>query len=177
MVETAKGKLALENAQVTITTCNFMFEKVKQYFGIEGVKINVVVPEDIRHYKKKVTGTVQLSSMNRQMVQTITVKMIERYTRGRGNAKRIDEYELGKINLDKNIEIEPDAPLEIEFTLSFELLRSEVEAFGTKNFIFKGIANTAKLAYGAQSEFFIVAEAKVKGTALPPFVRKKINLL
>jgi sporulation-control protein spo0M len=154
-----------------------MFEKVKQYFGIEGVKINLVVPEEVRHYERKVNGLVHLSSMNRQVVQTITVKMMERYTRGRGNAKRIDEYELGKINLDKNIEIVPDTPLEIEFTLSFELLRSEVETFGAKNFIFKGIANAAKLAYGAQSEFFIEAEAKVKGTALPPFVRKKINLL
>ncbi len=154
-----------------------MFEKVKQYFGIEGVKINLVVPEDVRHYEKKVTGIVQLSSMNRQVVQSITVKMIERYERGRSNAKRIDEYELGKINLDKNIEIAPDAPLKLEFTLPFELLRSEVEAFGTKNFIFKGIANAAKLAYGAQSEFFIIAEAKVKGTALSPFVKKKINLL
>ncbi len=154
-----------------------MFEKVKQYFGIEGVKVNLLLPEEVRSYEKQLSGTVQLASMNRQIVQSIQIKMIELYTRGRGNDKRIDEYQLGSINFQENIEIVPESPFELAFTLPFRLIRSEVEAFGDKNFIFKGIAGAAKLAYGAKSAFFVVAEAKVKGTALPPFVKKKINLL
>ena len=153
-----------------------MFGKVKQYFGIEGVKIELDIPESVAQYKGKINGSIRFSSMNSQTVSFIKVKMVERYTRGRGKDKRIDEYELGQIELNQSIEVIPDTPVELPFTLPFESLRSEVEEFARKNFIFKGIANTAKLAYGAKFEYFIIAEAKVKGTALPPFVKIKIDL-
>ncbi|MEM8524275.1 MAG: sporulation protein [Bacteroidota bacterium] len=154
-----------------------MFGRVKRYLGIEGVKVELEVPEEIGAYKGEVEGKVSFISMNKQTVSQIRVKMIEKYTRGRGKDKKIDEYELGEIELKKNIEITPEKAVEIEFVLPFEMIRSEMEEFSNKNLLFKGIASVANLAYAAKSEYFIIAEAKVKGTALPPFQKKNINLL
>ncbi len=154
-----------------------MFGKVKQYFGIEGVKVELLVPKEIVSYKKQVAGSVRFVSMNQQTVTFVKLKVIERYTRGRGKDKRIDEYELGAIKLEQTIEVTPNKPVEVEFVLPFKPVRSEVDEFARKNIFFKGLAKTAKLAYGAKSEYFIMAEAKVKGTALPPYVKEKINIL
>ncbi|MEL6720199.1 MAG: sporulation protein [Bacteroidota bacterium] len=154
-----------------------MFGRVKRYLGIEGVKVEVEVPEEVAAYKGEVEGKVSFISMNKQTVTQIKVKMIEKYTRGRGKDKKIDEYELGTIEMKKNIEITPEKAVEVEFVLPFQMIRSEVEEFANKNIIFKSIANVVNLAYAAKSEYFIIAEAKVKGTALPPFQKKNINLL
>jgi len=154
-----------------------MFGRVKRYLGIEGVKVEIEVPEEVAAYKGEVEGKVSFISMNKQTVTLVRVKMIEKYTRGRGKDKKIDEYELGEIEMKKNIEITPEKAVEIEFVLPFEMIRSEVEEFANKNILFKGIAKAANFTYAAKSEYFIIAEAKVKGTALSPFQKKNINLL
>lgn len=45
-----------------------------------------------------------------------------------------------------------------------------------KNILFKGLAGLAKKANKVNAEFRIEAEAKVKGTALNPFVQKFFQL-
>lgn len=154
-----------------------MFGRVKRYLGIEGVKVELDIPKEIPVYAEQVSGTVRFISMNTQKVTEVKVRMIEKYTRGRGASKKIDEYELGEIAMKKNIEVTPEKAVEIEFNLPFKLVRSEVDEFASKNMIFKGLASAAKLAYAAESEYFIIAEAKVKGTALPPFCKENIDLL
>ncbi|MEM0995063.1 MAG: sporulation protein [Bacteroidota bacterium] len=154
-----------------------MFGRVKRYLGIEGVKVELELPQKARLSKRELKGKVRFLSMNQQSVTKVKIKLIERYSRGRGEEKKIDEYNLGEIIMKKNIEVTPDEAIEIGFVLPFEAVRSEVDEFAAKNILFKGIASAAKKIYAAQSDYFVVAEAKVNGTALPPFCKKKINLL
>jgi hypothetical protein len=102
--------------------------------------------------------------------------MIEKYKRGRGKNKLIDEYELGAIDLEQDIDVPADTVIEVEFSLPFNLVKSGMESFGDKNFIFRGMAGAASLIKGAKSDYRVIAEAEVKGTVLDPFDSKAIRI-
>jgi hypothetical protein len=153
-----------------------MIGRVKRYFGIEGVKVFLTVPEEVAAYTGKIKGEVSFASMNRQEVTEVRVRLMERYARGRGDNKKIDEYEMGSIFLKQTIHIQPEQESQLSFILPFKKLRSEVDEFAAQNLIFQGIANLAKSAYAAQSDYYLIAEAKVKGTALSPFVKQAISI-
>lgn len=154
-----------------------MIGKVKRWFGIEGVKIELIIPEEINEKLGLIRGKIRFSTMEAQVVTALQVKIIETYKRGRKEDKRIDDYEIGRIYLEEEMEIQPDEPLELDFSLPFELVKSEIDAFGDKNFLAKGIANLARRSRAVKSTFRVEAEADVKGTRLNPFDKKVINII
>ena len=151
-----------------------MFGKVKKWLGIEGVKLELVLPEGIYRYAGVIPGKIRFQSLNPQTVTGIEVKLIERYTRGRGKEKLIDEYELGSLTIQKTLDIPANEPVEIDFQLPFEVVESDMDEFGNQNFVFGGVAKLARWVRGAHSEFRVEAEAKVKGVGLSPFDKKVI---
>ena len=146
-----------------------MFGKVKQWLGIEGVKVELHVPEKIESGDDTVVGTIRFYSMHDQTVKSVRVRLIEKYKRGRRVNKLVDEYTLGEIELIQEIEVPAHEYVEVEFSLPFDRALSEMDAIESKNFLFKGAIKTAKLIRGVKSEFRIEAEADVRGTALNPF--------
>ena len=153
-----------------------MFGKVKRWLGIEGVKLELIVPEEINRKTQMVSGKVRFSSMHAQKVTSIKVKMVERFVRGRGKDKMIDEYVLGKIELKKSFEIPTDENIEIEFDLAFDLMKSDMDKMQEKNLVVGGLIQAAKWMRGVKSDFRIEAEAEVSGTALNPFDKKTVVL-
>jgi len=153
-----------------------MFGKMKKWFGIEGVKVELELPETVNKKLGIVRGQLVFSTMQPQIVNYVKVVMIETYKRGRKDEKRIDDYEIGKILLDAELEIQPDEPMVIDFELPFEMLKSDIDEFGDKNFLTKGIVNIAKRSRGVKSIFRIEVEADVKGTRLNPFDKKEVKL-
>ncbi len=153
-----------------------MFGKVKRWLGIEGVKLELEVPDQVREADGVVEGVLKFYSMNAQTVTRIKVVLIEHYARGRGKDKLIDEYQLGEIELDRKIEIPANEPIEVPFKLPFTPIKSEVDAFGDRNILFGGIASVARIIRNAKSDYRLEAEARVKGTALNPFDKKPVNL-
>lgn len=151
-----------------------MIGKVKHWLGIEGVKLELMLPEEVPSKGGFVPGKILLQSMNAQTVTAIKVVLIEKYARGRGKEKLIDEYEIGATNLNQLIEIPMNGQVEVDFQLPFSLAKSNIESFGERNFLFGGIAKAAKMINGVQSEYRIEAEARVKGVALNPFDKKGI---
>ncbi|GAB4243356.1 MAG: hypothetical protein Kow0027_02440 [Saprospiraceae bacterium] len=154
-----------------------MFGKVKKWLGIEGVKLELELPEMAFEEVGAVSGQIVFHSKHAQTVTSIRVVMIERYTRGRGKEKLIDEYLLGEISLDKRIEVPAEEPISVDFTLPFEMVKAPIDEFASRNFINKGIAKLAKTFRNTKSEYRIEAEAKVEGTALNPFDRKSIEII
>ena len=146
-----------------------MFGKVKKWLGIEGVKLQILIPEEIKSTDEKITGKLRFTSMNTQTVTFIQLRMIEKYTRGRGDDKLIDEYELGEINLRQEIEIPADRSVDVDFELPFTTVKSEMDELEGKNLLIGQLVKTAKWIRGVQSEFRLEAEANVKGVALHPF--------
>jgi hypothetical protein len=153
-----------------------MIGKVKKWLGIEGVKLMLQIPEGQALANEVIQGTIQLQSMNEQTVTGIRIVLIERYGRGRGEERLIDEYELGATELRESFIVEPDQIVEREFRLPFQALRSDVDTWGSRNPINKQLAKAARWVRNADSQYRVEAEAKVQGVALNPFDKKIIEL-
>ncbi len=154
-----------------------MFGKVKKWLGIEGVKVELMLPEMAFEEVGAVSGQLVFHSKNQQVVKSVNLKMIEKYSRGRGQEKLVDEYLLGEITLQQRIEVPADEPIAVDFTLPFQLQKSNVDEFGEKNFLTGGIVSLAKKLRAVDSVFRIEAEADVEGTALNPFDRQNVKLV
>ena len=151
-----------------------MFGKVKQWLGIEGVKVELHVPEKIEASDNAVNGTIRFYSMHDQTVKSVRVRLIEKYKRGRRVNKLVDEYTLGEIEMIQEIEVPAHDYVEVEFSLPFDRALSDMDTIESKNFLFKGAIKTAKLIRGVKSEYRIEAEADVRGTALNPFDSREL---
>ncbi len=153
-----------------------MIGKVKQWLGIEGVKLKLVVPDEINKNAGIIQGHIRFESKHAQKVQYISIYLVERYSRGKKAKKRIDEYVLGELEINRAIEVQADEAIEIPFSLPFDLLKSNMDKFQEQNFLTKGMVGLAKWLKSVKSEYRIEAEAKVMGTALDPFDRKVLKL-
>lgn len=153
-----------------------MFGKVKQWFGVEGVKVELMLPEAANRAENELKGQLKFSTMNEQTVSGIEVKLIEVYSRGRKKNKLTTEYTIGEITLNETFDVVPDKPIVLNFTLPFELLQSEMDELEDSNFFYKGIAKLAKYSRGVQSVYRVEVQANVKGTRLNPFDKKEIIL-
>jgi len=153
-----------------------MFKKVKNWLGIEGVKLELELPEVVQRDSGYIPGTLRLLSKQSQRVKSIEMKLVERYTRGRGDEQKIDEYTVGKMNLNKAIDVPGETPVQLEFKLPFEIVDSEMDQSAKKNFINRGIVSIAKWANAVSSKYFIIVEANVEGVALDPFVKQTIHI-
>ncbi|MCB0641400.1 MAG: hypothetical protein KDC44_07155, partial [Phaeodactylibacter sp.] len=76
-----------------------MLDRVKRWLGIEGVKLDLIIPEEVSKKSQLIKGKIRFTSMNTQQVTTAKIALIERYARGRRKDKRIDDYELGEVEL------------------------------------------------------------------------------
>ena len=147
-----------------------MIGKMKQWLGIEGVKLELIVTPEFSPEQGRVSGTIRLTSKNAQTVTAFKLALIEKYTRGRDEEVLVDEYELGTHVIRRAVEVPAGAvPVDIEFVFPFDRVTSPVEEFGRRNPLFKGMAWIANKTRNASSEFRIEAEAQVKGVGLNPF--------
>jgi hypothetical protein len=114
--------------------------------------------------------------MKTQTVTSLKVTLLEKYSRGRKKQKLTDEYEIAKIEMNEAFQVPAGEELELEFQLPFELVKSEIDTFSAKNLLFRGLGKLAAKVYNVQSQYFVDAEATVKGVALNPFARKELQV-
>ena len=146
-----------------------MFGKVKRWLGIEGVKVELHIPAKVDGQDGQIEGKIRFYSMHDQSVEGIRVRLIEKYKRGRRGNKLVDEYTLGEISVTREIAVPAHEYIEVEFTLPFKMVQSEMDQIEAINFMFKGLIKSAKMVKGVKSTYRIEAEADVRGTALNPF--------
>ena len=92
-----------------------MIDKVKQWFGIEGVKVDLILPEVTWISSGFIKGQLQFTWMNEQTVQSVQLKLVEIYTRGRRSNKMTTEYQLGDMTVDKSFIVPAEQPILIDF--------------------------------------------------------------
>ncbi len=151
-----------------------MINRVKQWLGIEGVKVELNIPYEISQQAEVIEGTLRFTSLHDQTVEQIKLVFIERYTRGRRKEKRIDEYELGSLVLKEPFEVPAGRVVEKKFRLPFTVVHSDMEEMGKRNIFARGLVGALKVLEGVKSEYRVEVEAKVKGVALNPFDRKAV---
>lgn len=152
-----------------------MIGKFKQLLGIEGVKLELQVPDEWPRSEKVIRGSVRLYTMHEQTVHYLHVRLVERYGRGRKKDRLVDEYELGTLHLEDQWVIPAGGSIEIPFALPYTLVKSDLDEWGDQNPLFKGLTFLAKKWERVSSRYRLEAQAKVKGTALHPFDKKEIH--
>lgn len=152
-----------------------MLRKIKDYLGIEGVKIELQLEEKYKLSDRAVTGKVRFTSQTEKTVESLHLKLIEKYRRGRGDSALIDEYLLGSIDLDLDLKIEAGGSKSYDFTLAFELMKSEMDQMEDANFFLKPFVKLAKSLKKVKSEYRLEASAKIQGTKLDPIDKREIS--
>lgn len=153
-----------------------MFGKVKKWLGIEGVKVELLLPEEVRRSDGKVKGKLRFYSMNAQTVNKIHLDMIERYARGKEDERLVDEYKIGSITLNRTIEVPAGEPVEMDFELPFQINISKMDELEQQNPIMGGLVKISKWFSSVSSEYRIEVEANTLGVALHPFDKKSIKI-
>jgi len=154
-----------------------MFGKVKRWLGIEGVKVELILPEEINGDDGLIEGKLRFQSMHTQKVKSIKLSLTEKYTRGRFKGKLIDQYKIAETEQKEDIIVPADEPIEVDFVLPFSVVKSDMDEIADKNFVLRKIVNTAKLIKNVKSEYTLEVEAVVEGTALNPFDKKMVNIV
>ena len=153
-----------------------MLGKMKQWLGIEGIKLELELSEKFSVDQGTLEGKVRMYSKNEQTVSGLRLVLIEKYTRSRDAEQLVDEYSLGELIIRDQIIVPAEGEIvEIPFSLPFEPMPSDVEEFGNKNIFFKGLAWVAKKTRNAESEYRVEAEAQVAGVGLSPFVQQVVG--
>ena len=150
--------------------------KVKQWFGIGGVTVDLQCENQISKQAGMVNGAVTLTSKSDLHVLTVDVSLIEEWTTGRGEDKETKDLELGKIRLGGNFDIKAGEEKTVQFQLPFELVKSNAEQLQERGGALGALGSVAKFANNEQSEYFVVADCDVKGTALDPSDKKQVQL-
>jgi len=153
-----------------------MIGKVKKWLGIEGVKVELQIPEAFSSKDEFIEGNLVFTSMNDQTVNGISLKLVEKYSRGRRKNKLVDEYKLGSLEISETFEVIAEEELIVPFELPFNIVRSDMDDLEKKFILFIPFVKTAKMIKGVKSEYRVEAEADVKGTKLDPFDKVIIRL-
>ncbi|MBW2733978.1 MAG: sporulation protein [Deltaproteobacteria bacterium] len=150
---------------------------IKRFLGIGGIKVQVACPQQVAKDEGIVGGTVSLQSKSDQHVLTLDVTLFEQYTTGRGDNKETEEFELGKVRLAKGFNMKAGETKDVEFELPFKMLKSNADELKEKGGALGKLGSMAKFANAEKSTYSIQADCDVKGTALDPSGKQKIQLL
>ncbi|NND04800.1 MAG: sporulation protein [Saprospiraceae bacterium] len=153
-----------------------MLGRVKKWLGIEGIKVQLIVPEGVIARDGVIQGQLQFYSMHAQTISSLHFKLIEKYIRGRKKRRLTDEYLLAEKEVHQLIEVPEKEVVEIDFDLNFEMVHSQMDELQSKNILLRGLIGAAKKLKSVRSEYRIEVEADVVGTALNPFDRKVITI-
>ena len=145
-----------------------MFEKVKNWLGIEGAKVSIIEVE-VDKSQQLLSGKVELSTASNQQINSMIVTVKEKYTRGRRKSKLSDVYTIGITEIPLDREITAEEPVYLEFEMAYKLKLSSMDSFGEKNIINKALAKTAKTIKGVNSIYTCTVELIVDGNKLKPY--------
>lgn len=154
-----------------------MLGKVKKWLGIEGVKVELILPDEVKADDGVIEGKLRFQSMHTQKVKSIKLILTEKYTRGRFKNKLSDLYKIAEVEQKEDLTIPADDPVEIDFALPFSVVKSDMDEIGDKNIVFRKLVGAAKKIKNVKSEYSLEVEATVEGTALNPFDKKVINIV
>lgn len=154
-----------------------MLKKIKNILGIEGVKVELFLPEEVSISNGSISGQAVFTSLSDRKINSMTVRLIEKYRRGRSDSQLINEYLLGSLTLTLDMDIVKGETKKIDFELPFNMMLSEMDHLENRNVIIRRLVKLAKRLKNVRSEYKIVFEANVEGTKLNPVVTRDIQLV
>lgn len=153
-----------------------MLGKLKRVLGIEGVKVEMYVKLPIDKEAKVITGNLKFTTKSESVIKSITVKIVEKYSRGRGKEKLVDEYTIAQLELSDSFVISPEEIVEVPFSIEYEVALSEMDKMAKESLLSRPLISLAKWIKKVKSSFTLIAEADVDGTTLNPFAKEEVEI-
>ncbi len=154
-----------------------MLGRLKKMLGIDGLKIEIITSEGYNSDHSYIDGELILLSKYQLVVESIEIRVIEKYSRGRFRTKKTDEYDIGSIKTGFSLSMASNKLITIPFKIPVDYLMSSMDKFGSKNFIFRGLARGAKILKGVNSQYRIEVEAKIQGSGINTFAKTDIKVV
>ncbi|MFT5822260.1 MAG: hypothetical protein ACI8ZM_003516 [Crocinitomix sp.] len=153
------------------------FQKIKSKLGIGGVKIQIDMPGQISITEGIVNGKFTLTTKSDQEIKSMEVKLIERYTTGRGDDAKTKEFTLGSQKYDAQSVIKAGEQQVHAYNFPFELLKSSNDELAEKGGALGGIGKLGKFAKNEKSEYVVEVDVDVKAAAIDPSEEVDVKLV
>ena len=152
-----------------------LFDKMKNFVGIDTVGVEVVVTESLSSATESINGTVIITGKSEQTVKRIIVNLIEKYKyKNQENSIVTSDYQLGEITLEEEFKIAKDEIKKIAFNLPVKTI--EDKGFYSKEEIEKMKNNKlSKYIVENTSTYFISAVADVEAAKIDPAGRAEVS--
>jgi hypothetical protein len=159
-----------------------LWTTIKGWLNIGGVKVLLwKYTESPQKSRPVIEGAILLKSQSDQSVSSVSVSFIEEFTKGTGAEQNTETRTLGRIGFPEHngglgypLELKAGENKEQLFTLPIALSdQLQVSSGG----VVGTFGKLAALAKSEKTEYFLVAEAKVKGTAFNPSHKVKIKVV
>jgi sporulation-control protein spo0M len=103
-----------------------MFERMKHFFGIGGVNIELHLPEAVRADGDTLEGLAKLSTGSEVHILSVTIKMIEQFImKGANDEKTLTEKEHGQVAFNEPFRLKVGEVKEIPFKMSYRIPERE----------------------------------------------------
>ena len=153
-----------------------MFDKVKNWLGIEGVKIRFLLLKAYPKGVKTINGELEILSQSNQVIEGLRFKLIETYHVGKGKQRKSEEFVLGTLDQDTVFTVSAQAKKRVFFQIPFERKLSNMDKLANKGPFRKGIVFLAKTFSKVESTYRVEAEAKIKGSNWTAFTKSDLAL-
>jgi len=162
-----------------------LWAKIKGWLNIGGVKVLLwKYTEPLSRKNPVINGAVLLKTKSDKTVTNLEVKVVEEYTytTGEGDDKRkeTDTTVLGTVSFPRPADAGIGYPVELKggeqkeqpFSVPVAMTKRLQDAGG----VVGGIGKLAAFASGEKVEYYLVAEAKVKGAAFAASDKQKLQV-
>ncbi len=153
------------------------FQTLKKKLGIGGVKVALQVPGHVDKDAEHIEGKLSLTTKSEQEIVYIEFKLVEKYTRGRGDSKSTTEFTLGEIKNTEAFTLKPGETREVPFILPFVLLKSRHDKLKEKGGASATVGKLGAFANAEKSDYFVQTFVDVKGVVLDPTDTKRVKLV
>ncbi len=156
------------------------FQTIKNKLGIGGVSVELQVPGQVPKTSERLACKAIITTKSDQYLVSMTAKLIEEWTTGRGDDKKTKEIFIDSYSIQFEEEIKTGERKEVEFSISLENLnkiKSDNQELAEKGGAFGAIGKLGAFANNEKSEYFVDVEVDVKSATLDPSDKKPVRFI
>lgn len=150
------------------------FAKIKQFFGIGGVKATLNVDDSISKESGTFSGTVELTAKSEQLVKAIKVELEEDWKTGRGDDEVNKQFTLGEVTVGEMVKIGAGEVKKFDFTCNFDLIKSKNDRMADTS---KTLAGVGKFLDGEKSQYTVIVSCDIEGALFGGTDSKEVKIV
>jgi hypothetical protein len=155
-----------------------MFGKLKQFFGVVGVDVELVIPAELPKDATTLAGMIRVSAKQDQHITLVKVEIKQVHQEGSGTERTSREYEIGElIVVNTPFDIKEGETKEYPFTLPFTRRMSRDQRMAQEGGVMGALGKISTFMDNEEDNFWVNAMVDVKGAALDPNDTKSIRFI